>query len=106
IIRALFENSNFSNSNLKNASFKGSSYIQYPPILNEADLTGAIIIPGMVLSGAILGDVKELFSEKSNTINLGGCYIDLSDIQENILSVLDNYTKSNKSILLTMNTSD
>ncbi|MRA52797.1 hypothetical protein F7D07_25020, partial [Escherichia coli] len=44
--------------------------------------------------------------EKSNTINLGGCYIDLSDIQENILSVLDNYTKSNKSILLTMNTSD
>ncbi|EKW34196.1 pentapeptide repeats family protein, partial [Escherichia coli 95.1288] len=54
IIRALFENSNFSNSNLKNASFKGSSYIQYPPILNEADLTGAIIIPGMVLSGAIL----------------------------------------------------
>ncbi len=55
IIRALFENSNFSNSNLKNASFKGSSYIQYPPILNEADLTGAIIIPGMVLSGAILG---------------------------------------------------
>ncbi|ENA6492619.1 E3 ubiquitin--protein ligase, partial [Escherichia coli] len=73
--------SNFSNSNLKNASFKGSSYIQYPPILNEADLTGAIIIPGMVLSGAILGDVKELFSEKSNTINLGGCYIDLSDIQ-------------------------
>ena len=105
-ISAAFDSANFSGANLNNASFKGSSYIQNSPILKDADLTGTIIIPGMVLSGAILGDVKEFFGEKNNSIHLGGCYIDLSGIQEDMLTALDNYTQLNKSILLTINTSD
>ncbi|HDL9596368.1 TPA: type III secretion system effector HECT-type E3 ubiquitin transferase [Escherichia coli] len=105
-ISASFDRANFSGANLNSASFIGSSFKEAPPDLKDAQLAGAIIVPGMELRGSILEQGNISLSVQSNCIGLAGCQIYISENSENIYSVLDSISMPDISILRTINSVD
>ncbi|EHW2979738.1 TPA: type III secretion system effector HECT-type E3 ubiquitin transferase [Escherichia coli] len=105
-ISASFDRANFSGANLNSASFIGSSFKETPPDLKDAQLAGAIIVPGMELRGAILEQDNISLSVQNNSISLACCHIHIPVGSENINSVLDSSRVPDTSVMRTINSVD
>ncbi|EOK1912715.1 type III secretion system effector HECT-type E3 ubiquitin transferase, partial [Escherichia coli] len=105
-ISASFDRANFSGANLNRASFIGSSFKETPPDLKDAQLAGAIIVPGMDLRGAILKQDNISLSVQNNSISLGCCQIHIPVGSESINSVLDSSRVPDTSVMRTINSVD
>ncbi|WP_150003083.1 type III secretion system effector HECT-type E3 ubiquitin transferase [Escherichia albertii] len=105
-ISASFDRANFSGANLNSASFIGSSFEETPPDLNSAQLMGAIVVPGMELRDAILGQGDISSSAQSNCIRLAGCQIHVPVDSENINFIFNSGRVPDTSILRTINSVD
>ncbi|UUL43677.1 type III secretion system effector HECT-type E3 ubiquitin transferase [Escherichia albertii] len=105
-ISASFDRANFSGANLNSASFIGSSFKETPPDLKDAQLAGAIIVPGMELRGAILEQDNISLSVQNNCISLACCQIHIPVGSENINSVLNSSRVPDTSVMRTINSVD
>ncbi|HFO3446525.1 TPA: pentapeptide repeat-containing protein, partial [Escherichia coli] len=105
-ISASFDRANFSGANLSSASFIGSSFKETPPDLKDAQLAGAIIVPGMELRGAILEQDNISLSVQNNCISLACCQIHIPVGSENINSVLNSSRVPDTSVMRTINSVD
>ena len=105
-ISASFDRANFSGANLSSASFIGSSFKETPPDLKDAQLVGAIIVPGMELRGAILEQDNISLSVQNNCISLVCCQIHIPVGSENIYSVLNSSRVPDTSVMRTINSVD